>query len=146
MSTPNPPILDGSPVINIDFELADQGGAKGDYEMFVDITRSTTIVFTAPEGYSVKENGIRLYLVTKSGSGKVIPNSDKKKDIGKLQAGKYSDVFTGELPEDFHFAVSDDGSGTLRDDDGIQGEYEYLVWIATPDGSDSFADPGVRNR
>ena len=148
MSVPNPPIVDGSPVstvITLDFEPSDDV-KYGDYELLVDISRSTTIVLTTPPGYSVAENGVRLYPVQKNGSGKIIVNSDKQSDMGKLKAGKYAEVFTGDLPEDFTFGTGENGSGNLTDSDGIEGEYEYLVHIVTPDGADSFADPGVRNR
>jgi hypothetical protein len=137
-----------TPTIALDFQPSPDSNDVGGYEMFVDITGATDIQLLVPAGYSIPVNGLRMFKLVDD-NGTVYPSQDKKDAVASL-SGKnpdYSTVFNGEaLPDGFTFTPTTAGApAMLKDSDTNEGEYDYLVHIVTPEGKDTFADPGIRN-
>ena len=145
----------------VSFEAKNDVGAnKGDFEMFVDLQESDTILMYPPVGYTM--NGIKLYSVSDPEHGhRDTPNQDKANDIASLRSkGDYSDVFpSNDQWSEFSFTMSlatGHTSMTLTNGNppGNAASYEFLIWlqkeVTNPDGTtttvNDYADPGIRNR
>jgi len=130
----------------------DKGSNPGDYEMFVDVSGASEIDLLPPAYYKVK--GVKLYQGTFVDGTHFTPNGAKQDDIKLLKQGHYNDekgVFKDVvLPTGFtfHEASSDDSTPARITDTANEGSgsYEYLVWLQKSDGTNDYADPGVRNR
>lgn len=94
-----------------------RGNNMGDYEMFLDLTSTTSdptnLIFEVPENWSVQ--ALKFYQVTEDGHGNFAPSTQKNNDIATLRNGQ------------------------------SQGAWEYLVWIQGPSNANDFIDPGIRN-
>lgn len=137
----------------------DKGNNPGDYEMFVDVHSGDSVQIRPPAGYTV--NGIKMYRGTDSGGvgqgGPFTPNPQKGADKTTLKSGNpnndpYREVFvTNASLDGFTYTPADgDTPATLTDASAPGanlGGFEFLIWLVrSADGSNDFADPGIRNR
>jgi hypothetical protein len=135
--------------ISLKFEARDnRGNNMGDYEMFLDLTSTTSdptnLIFEVPENWSVR--ALKFYQVTEDGHGNFAPSTQKNNDIATLRNGQpssFNSVFgSATTPAGFSF---DNATSTLTDNGQSQGAWEYLVWIQGPSNANDFIDPGIRN-
>ena len=139
----------------VSFEAKNSAGSNpGDFEMFVDLCQSDTILMYPPVGY--KLNGIKLYSVSNA-EHRDNPSPQKAADITSLKGNASTEEYSAIFPSntnwsEFNFTMSlaaDGSSMTLTNGNppGHAASYEFLVWLVkTADSSNDYADPGIRNR
>ena len=71
----------------------------------------------------------------------------KQRDIASLrgQNPSYATVFDGEYPDHYTFTAGNPGKLTVQSG-ATAVEFDFLIWIQKSDGTNTFADPGIRNK
>ena len=118
------------------------GSNLGDYEQFLDLSQGTnTITLVPPTGWSVK--GIKIYTLSVNPAGKLMPCTEKIKDMASCQQGNFAAVFASpDNPPQFQLS-----GNVLTDTNNVTTAtlYAYLIWIQDGSGDNDYIDPGMRN-
>lgn len=138
----------------VTFDPAFRDRSAQTWEMFIDLSTPgsgtgapSVLDMAAPSGYTVK--GIKLYSNTNPPGQGGPWDGNKTTDIASLKGNNsdatYEAVFDGSYPPNYGFAAGNPGKLTVNAG-ATEAEYEYLVWIQNSDGTNSYADPGIRNK
>lgn len=138
----------------VSFDAAFRDRGPQTWEMFIDLSTPgsgnaapSVLDMAVPSGYTVK--GIKLYSNSNPPGGGGTWDGNKATDIATLKGNNsdatYSTVFDGQYPPDYSFTAGNPGKLTVNAG-AATAEYEYLVWIQKSDDTNSYADPGIRNK